>query len=160
MNIKNFKEKLIEKLYSLSDINKSIYSMYCIERIYGLYLLYTKKFNINIINITIMQMLTIGILAFIFQIIFEKKVINFSMNFSLIYLILICTMLNFTIQNISQKYVPAHIMGLILSLEAIFGTVFAIIFLNETISQNFIIGTFLIAIAVILIQYFENKRGD
>ena len=119
-----------------------------------------KKFNINIINITIMQMLTIGILAFIFQIIFEKKVINFSMNFSLIYLILICTMLNFTIQNISQKYVPAHIMGLILSLEAIFGTVFAIIFLNETISQNFIIGTFLIAIAVILIQYFENKRGD
>ena len=105
-------------------------------------------------------MLTIGILAFIFQIIFEKKVINFSMNFSLIYLILICTMLNFTIQNISQRYVPAHIMGLILSLEAIFGTVFAIIFLKETISQNFIIGTFLIAIAVILIQYFENKRGD
>ena len=49
MNIKNFKEKLIEKLYSLSDINKSIYSMYCIERIYGLYLLYTKKFNINTI---------------------------------------------------------------------------------------------------------------
>ena len=47
MNIKNFKEKLIEKLYSLSDINKSIYSMYCIERIYGLYLLYTKKFNID-----------------------------------------------------------------------------------------------------------------
>ena len=119
-----------------------------------------KKFNINVINITIIQMLAIGILAFIFQIIFEKKVINFSMNFSLIYLILICTMLNFTIQNISQKYVPAHIMGLILSLEAIFGTVFAIIFLNETISQNFIIGTFLIAIAVILIQYFENKRGD
>ena len=49
MNIKNFKEKLIEKLYSLSDINKSIYSMYCIERIYGLYLLYTEKFNINTI---------------------------------------------------------------------------------------------------------------
>ena len=82
------------------------------------------------------------------------------MNFSLIYLILICTMLNFTIQNISQKYVPAHIMGLILSLEAIFGTIFAIIFLNETISQNFIVGPLLIAIAVILIQYFENKRGD
>ena len=105
-------------------------------------------------------MLTIGILAFIFQIIFEKKVINFYMNFSLIYLILICTMLNFTIQNISQKYIPAHIMRLILSLKAIFGTVFAVIFLNKTISQNFIIGTFLIAIAVILIQYFENKRGD
>ena len=69
-------------------------------------------------------------------------------------------MLNFTIQNIFQKYVPAYIMGLILSLEAIFGTVFAVIFLNETISQNFIIGTLLIAITVILIQYFENKRGD
>jgi len=67
-------------------------------------------------------------------------------------------MLNFTIQNISQKYISAHIIGLILSLESIFGTFFAVIFLNENINSNFIIGTFLITVSIVLVQFFNNKR--
>lgn len=102
----------------------------------------TEKYNVNIINITVIQMLIIGILSLIFQFIIEKSRIGFSINFSLIYLIIVCTMLNFTIQNISQKYISAHIIGLILSLKSIFGTFFAVIFLNENINSNFIIGTF------------------
>lgn len=50
-------------------------------------------------------------------------------------------------------------MGLILSTEAIFGTIFAVIFLGETINTNFIIGTVLITISVILIQYLENSKN-
>lgn len=118
-----------------------------------------RKFNINIMSLTTIQMLSTGILAFIFQLIFEEKMVSLqSINFSLLYLILICTMLNFSLQNISQKYVPAHIMGLILSTEAIFGTLFAVIFLDEMIKMNFIIGTILIALGVLLVQLFENRR--
>lgn len=120
----------------------------------------TKKFEVHIMNITIVQMIFTGILAFIFQIIFEQRTVSFNtINSSLLYLILVCTMLNFSLQNISQKYVPAHIMGLILSTEAIFGTIFAVIFLGETINTNFIIGTVLITISVILIQYLENSKN-
>ena len=118
----------------------------------------TEKYNVNIINITVIQMLIIGILSLIFQFIIEKSRIGFSINFSLIYLIIVCTMLNFTIQNISQKYISAHIIGLILSLESIFGTFFAVIFLNENINSNFIIGTFLITVSIVLVQFFNNKR--
>lgn len=118
----------------------------------------TEKYNVNIINITVIQMLIIGILSLIFQFIIEKSRIGFSINFSLIYLIIVCTMLNFTIQNISQKYISAHIIGLILSLESIFGTFFAVIFLNENINSNFIIGTFLITLSIVLVQFFNNKR--
>lgn len=118
----------------------------------------TEKYNVNIINITVIQMLIIGILSLIFQFIIEKSRIGFSINFSLIYLIIVCTMLNFTIQNISQKYISAHIIGLILSLESIFGTFFAVIFLNENINSNFIIGTFLITGSIVLVQFFNNKR--
>ena len=117
----------------------------------------TEKYNVNIINITVIQMLIIGILSLIFQFIIEKSRIGFSINFSLIYLIIVCTMLNFTIQNISQKYISAHIIGLILSLESIFGTFFAVIFLNENINSNFIIGTFLITVSIVLVQFFNNK---
>lgn len=118
----------------------------------------TEKYNVNIINITVIQMLIIGILSLIFQFIIEKSRIGFSINFSLIYLIIVCTMLNFTIQNISQKYISAHIIGLILSLKSIFGTFFAVIFLNENINSNFIIGTFLITVSIVLVQFFNNKR--
>ena len=118
----------------------------------------TEKYNVNIINITVIQMLIIGILSLIFQFIIEKSRIGFSINFSLIYLIIVCTMLNFTIQNISQKYISANIIGLILSLESIFGTFFAVIFLNENINSNFIIGTFLITVSIVLVQFFNNKR--
>lgn len=116
-----------------------------------------KNFKINIMNITIVQMLTTGILSFIFQIIVEKRTIVPSYNFSILYLIFICTMLNFTIQNISQKHVPAHIMGLILSTEAIWGTIFAIIFLNEYLSLNFIIGIIFISIGIYFIQSLEKN---
>ncbi|MDC7955251.1 DMT family transporter, partial [Fusobacterium simiae] len=54
----------------------------------------TEKYNVNIINITVIQMLIIGILSLIFQFIIEKSRIGFSINFSLIYLIIVCTMLN------------------------------------------------------------------
>lgn len=118
-----------------------------------------KNFKINIINITILQMLTTGILSITFQNIIEKKSITFSLNFSLLYLIFICTMLNFTLQNIIQKYLSAHIMGLILSTEAIWGTIFAIIFLNEYLNLNFIIGITLISIGIYFIQFLENKRS-
>ena len=100
----------------------------------------TKGFDTNIMNVTIVQMLSTGVLAFVSQLVFGGDLVSFtSLNFSLLYLILICTMLNFSLQNISQKYVPAHIMGLILSTEAIFGTIFAIAFLGEVISMNFVI---------------------
>lgn len=119
------------------------------------------KYNINIMNITIIQMLSTGAFAFISQLLLEKRMISFnSINFSLMYLILICTMLNFTIQNISQKHISAHIMGLILSTEAIFGTLFAIVFLEENINLNFIIGTILIMSGIILIQYLERNKEN
>lgn len=118
-----------------------------------------KKYPVNIINITILQMIFTGLLAFFSQLFLLKTSVHISFNFSLLYLIIICTMLNFTLQNISQKYVQPHIIGLILSLEAIFGTLFAIFFLNEKVGLNFIVGTILISISVFFIQFFENKRS-
>lgn len=69
-------------------------------------------------------------------------------------------MLNFLLQNISQRYVSAHIIGLILSTEAIFGTIFAVIFLKELLTLNFIIGTILITVGVVFIKYFDKKNRN
>lgn len=119
------------------------------------------KFDVNVINLTIVQMLVIGVLSFVFQFMFVGKMVSgLSFNFSLFYLVFVCTMLNFLLQNISQRYVSAHIMGLILSTEAIFGTIFAVIFLKELLTLNFIIGTILITVGVVFIQYFDKKNRN
>lgn len=51
-------------------------------------------------------------------------------------------------------------MGLILSTEAIWGTIFAILFLGEIINLNFIVGTSLMMSGILLIQYLEKDKAD
>lgn len=113
----------------------------------------------EILNITIIQMLSVGGLGFVFQLFFEKRAISFQFHYSLLYLILICTLINFTLQNFSQKYVPAHKIGLILSLESVFGTIFAIIFLGEVVSINFMIGVLFILAGMFSVQIFEKESN-
>lgn len=110
----------------------------------------------EILNITIVQMLVVGMISFFFQFLFEKTSIHFTLDYSLLYLIVVCTLINFTLQNLSQKYVPAHKIGLILSLESVFGTLFAIIFLGEMITLNFVIGIVFIMLGIISIQVLEK----
>lgn len=110
----------------------------------------------EILNITIVQMIVVGILSFLFQFLFEKSSIHFKLDYSLVYLIVVCTLINFTLQNLSQRYVPAHKIGLILSLESVFGALFALVFLKEMITVNFIIGIIFIMFGIISIQILEK----
>lgn len=110
----------------------------------------------EILNITIVQMISVGVFGFVFQMFFERKAISFQFHDDLLYLILVCTLINFTLQNLSQKYVPAHRVGLLLSLESVFGTIFAVVFLGEIISINFMIGVFFILIGIVTVQIFEK----
>lgn len=48
MKIIEFEKLLINNLTDLSNKDKCLYSLYCLERIYGLYHLYLNKFNIDI----------------------------------------------------------------------------------------------------------------
>lgn len=57
------------------------------------------------------------------------------------YLIVVCTLINFTLQNLSQN-MSVHINRINLSLESVFGTLFAIVFLDEIITLNFVIGNY------------------
>lgn len=115
-----------------------------------------KKLELNVLNITVFQMLITGAFAFIFNYFIKNNTIHISFSYSMLYLIFICTLINFLLQNISQKYVSAHRTGLILSLESVFGTLFALFIFNEQLSINFIAGIFMIFLGIILVQFFEK----
>ncbi len=60
--------------------------------------------------------------------------------------------LGFTLQIAGQRYAPAVDAAIILSMEAVFGTLFGYLFLNETLAARQLAGCVLILAAMILAQ--------
>lgn len=63
----------------------------------------------EMLNITIVQMIVVGILSFLFQFLFENLPFILKLDYSLVYLIVVCTLkliLHYKIYL--KRYVPAH----------------------------------------------------
>lgn len=73
-----------------------------------------------------------------------------SLILGLLYLSLICTTVGFLIQTVGQKYLSANTVSLLLSLEAVFGTLFSVIFLGEVLTGRMILGCVLMFSALLL----------
>ncbi|MCQ4923423.1 DMT family transporter [Tissierella carlieri] len=101
--------------------------------------------------ISIVQLGTAGILSFIFAILFEGTKMNIQTQtlIPILYLSLFSTMFAFLVQTVAQKYTNSTHAAIILSLEAVFGSTFAIIFLKEPFTVRFLIGCIAILISVI-----------
>jgi len=101
--------------------------------------------------ISIVQLGTAGILSFIFAILFEGTKMNIQTQtlIPILYLSLFSTMFAFLVQTVAQKYTNSTHAAIILSLEAVFGSTFAIIFLKEPFTVRFLIGCMAILISVI-----------
>ena len=101
--------------------------------------------------ISIVQLGTAAVLSLIFALLFEGApvVIQGQTVIPILYLAVFSTMLAFLIQTIAQKYTNSTHAAIILSLEAVFGSTFAIIFLKEELSLRFFIGCMSILISVI-----------
>lgn len=94
---------------------------------------------------------TVTVISFITALVMEGT--NLSINAStftpILYLAIFSTMAAFMIQTVAQKYTKSTHTAIILSLEAVFGCLFAIIFLKEQFTIKLLIGCFAILISVI-----------
>ena len=82
--------------------------------------------------LSVVQLSLATILSFICAFLFEPKIAEFNTNMiiPIVYLGIFSTLIAFLIQNIAQKYTSSTHAAIILSLEAVFGSIIAIIFLN------------------------------
>lgn len=117
--------------------------------------------------LSVVQLLLAAVLSFIFAFIFEPKITMFTSNMiiPILYLGIFSTMIAFLIQNIAQGYTSSTHAAIILSLEAVFGSVFSIIFLKEPLTIKFVIGCAAILISVLASEtQFEflqlNKKTE
>lgn len=78
---------------------------------------------------------------------------------SVLYLGLISTSLCYLIQTLCQRYVEETKAAIILSMEAVFGTVFSIILLHEHVTLKMVAGSMIILVAVIITNLADSGKS-
>lgn len=98
------------------------------------------------------QMGTAAIISIICTLIFEPKMFTVQRVaiIPVLYLAIFSTLLAFLVQTIAQRYTTSVHTAIILSLEAVFGSILALIFLKEPFTIRFLIGCLSILISVMI----------
>jgi drug/metabolite transporter (DMT)-like permease len=112
----------------------------------------------DVFVISTVQMAFAAAAAFILANIFEPKITNFNtdMMLPIVYLAVFSSMIAFLLQNIAQARTSSAHAAIILSTEALFGSVMGVIFLKETVTVKFLIGCIAILASVIISEVKPN----
>ena len=104
--------------------------------------------------LTIVQFITASILSIIGVIILGEVPTKISGEgfFILLYLAVFCTLVAYVCQNIGMQYANPTKSAIILSMEALFGTLFSVWILHELLTGRMIVGCVLILIAVLFAE--------
>lgn len=125
------------------------FQIFCVE-------IFSKKYDP--VTLTIIMLNTCFLISTLFSIVTystsetTESIINFTNITIILGLGIISTIIPYLLQNIGQKYVSATKASLIMSTEAIFGTIFSIIIFNDKLSLQMIFGCFLIILAIIIAE--------
>lgn len=116
--------------------------------------------------LTFLQFSFVTVLAFIVAYVFEGPVYmpNQSSMMGVLYLGIFSTCVAFFIQTLAQKYTTETHAAIILSMEAMFGTVFGILLLSEPFTLIMGIGCAVILLAIITAEtrwaFLKKKKAE
>ena len=108
----------------------------------------------NAISLTIVQFITaaiLGVSAVLIQGDMPTSIENEAV-LAIIYLAVFSTTIAYVCQNVGFKYTTATKGAIILSLEALFGMIFSVLFLHEAMTARLIIGAAIIMGAILLTE--------
>lgn len=118
--------------------------------------------HIDVFAMTALQMLTAGAISAFFALTLETwpLVITVDAVGSLAFLIFGSTMLAYLLQTWAQKYTTANSASLILSMEALWASVFSFLFFQETLSPQMMLGAVLIFGSILYIEYHPKRKNE
>jgi drug/metabolite transporter (DMT)-like permease len=110
--------------------------------------------KVNVLWFAVVQFTTSGLLNLLVAFSLDSQGVHaFATAWPpVLYSALVPIGLGFTLQIAGQRYAPPVDAALIMSMEAVFGTLFAYLFLHEMLTPQQIIGCGLILAAMILAQ--------
>lgn len=123
---------------------------------FAFHIFYTARFveNEDAVVLTILQM---GTAAFIgVSVMMMKGETNFSFETSallpLVYLGVFSTTIAYLLQTVSQKFITETKAAIILSTEALWGTLFSVVLLSEVLTIRMSVGAILILVAILIAE--------
>lgn len=118
--------------------------------------------EIGPVKLTIVQFGTVALLSTISAVIFEPFPTNVEANgiYALLYLGVLCTGIAYFLQTIGQKYALSTHTAIILSLEAVFGSILALMILGEVFTFKMLLGCGSILAAILIIELKGNSKED
>jgi len=112
------------------------------------------------VKITIVQFGTVAILSTLTALIFEGVPTGVSsvVIVSVIYLGIICTGVAYFLQTLAQNYTKSTHAAIILSLEAVFGSILSVIVMSELFTVKMIVGCIIIFLSILVIELKGTKK--
>lgn len=123
---------------------------------FAFHIFYTARFvtNEDAASLTLIQMATAATIGF--TVTLFKGEMSFALEASalmpLVYLGIFSTTIAYLLQTIAQKYVTETKAAIILSTEALWGTLFSVIILSELLTMRMGVGAVLILVAIIIAE--------
>lgn len=134
---------------------------------FALHIAFVARFNSDkdAVTLTLVQFFTAGVICGAGSLCFETlpSSVPPAAWTEIIYLAVCGTAVAMLLQNVGQKYVSSSSAAIILSLEALFGVLFSVIFGYENLSVKLVIGFALIFFAIITSETkwkFVRGRGS
>ncbi len=129
---------------------------------YSLHILLIERFRDSgdAAAISTVQFATAAVICWVGALVFEKPPTFLSAETwgSILYLTVMCTAICFFLQVWGIRYTPAATAALILTLEAVFGALFSILFYHEVVTGKVALG-FVLIFAAVLISELRPFRG-
>jgi len=118
--------------------------------------------DIGPIKLTIIQFGTVAVLSTVSAFIFEPFPTTVESNgvYAILYLGILCTGVAYFLQTIGQKYALSTHTAIILSLEAVFGSVLALFVLGEVFTFKMVLGCASILAAILIIELKGSSKED
>ncbi|MBN2571640.1 MAG: DMT family transporter, partial [Ignavibacteriales bacterium] len=127
--------------------------------------IFTKRYDFWII--LFLQLSIAAVMSFFATIIFDvfnfeevKLILNDNLIFSILYLSVFASLINYALQTKFQKEVVPSVAGIIYSFEPIFAALFAFLILNEKIANFGLIGGILIFVGFIVQELLNNYEKN
>lgn len=126
-------------------------------------IVFTDRYTIDHdpVILTVIQMAVAAVLSWMLAPLLDGaqdfRVINSSMLTGLLYLGIFSTMICFLLQNLGQKHLSPNTSSIILSFEAVFGLVFSVLFLGESVTARMLSGCVLMFVSILLSEYRKKN---
>lgn len=113
------------------------------------------------VKIAIIQFGTVAILSTCAALLFEDipTVISPSVGVSVLYLGIVCTGVAYFLQTFAQNYTKSTHVAIILSLEAVFGSLLSVVFMKEIFTPRMILGCVIIFGSILVIELKGAKES-